>query len=171
MTSPSQRNPFDLVLLPYQRRIFADQSRFIVVLASRQCGKSLSLAAKATYEAISNPDSLTCIVSVNERSACEFLRKILQWAEACRLYRPDLVSYTNNASSVTFSNGSRIITLPSSPSSLRGFSGNIIWDEAAVCENDMEMWAAILPIVTSEMNGVKKLLVSSTPTSLDTVFS
>lgn len=33
------------------------------------------------------------------------------------------------------------------------------------------MWQAMLPIITSEMNGTKKLLVSSTPTSLDTIFS
>lgn len=33
------------------------------------------------------------------------------------------------------------------------------------------MWEAMLPIISSEMNGVKKILVSSTPTSLDTIFS
>lgn len=33
------------------------------------------------------------------------------------------------------------------------------------------MWQAMLPIITAEMNGTKKLLVSSTPTSLDTIFS
>ncbi len=171
MTTNTGKNPFDLILLPYQRRIFTDTSRFIAVLASRQCGKSLTLAAKAVYEAISAPNSLTCIVSVNERSAQEFLRKILQWSQACRLYRPDLVEYSNNASQIQFSNGSRIITLPSSPSALRGFSGNIIWDEAAICDNDLEMWQALLPIITSQMNGTKRIVVSSTPTSLDTVFS
>lgn len=92
------KNPFDQILLPYQRDIFKDGSRFIVVLASRQTGKSLTLAAKAVYEALANRNSLTCIVSTNERSAQEFLRKILQWAEACRVFCPDLVSYTNNAS-------------------------------------------------------------------------
>lgn len=108
---------------------------------------------------------------MNERSAQEFLRKILQWAQACHIFRPDLVNFTNNASSVTFSNGSRIITLPSNPAALRGYSGNIIWDEASLCENDQQMWQAMLPIISSEMNGVKKILVSSTPTSLDTIFA
>lgn len=57
-------NPFD-ILLPYQREIFLDKSQFICFKMSRQCGKSLTLAAKAVYKAITDPGSLTLMVSVN----------------------------------------------------------------------------------------------------------
>lgn len=149
-------NPFEHILLPYQKKLFADKSDFICVCASRQCGKSLTLAGKAVYDAILNPKTLTCIISVNERSAQEFLRKILQWAEACKIVAPNIVNYESNATSITFWNDSRIITLPSTPTSLRGFSGNVYWDEAGLCQNDDEMWAAMLPIVTSKMSGKRR---------------
>jgi phage FluMu gp28-like protein len=141
-------------------------------MMSRQSGKSFTVASKAVYRSISIKNNLTIIVSVNQRSADEFLRKVKQWALACKTFKPELIDYTENASSVTFNNGSRVISLPANPASLRGFSGDVILDEWALVDNTEEMFKAVLPVITSKMNGNQKTLtVCSTPTSLDSHFA
>ena len=65
----------------------------------------------------------------------------------------NLVDYTENASSVSFNNGSRVLSLPANPSSLRGWSGDVILDEFAMIENDEEIFQAVLPVITSKMTG------------------
>lgn len=164
------KSPFEL-LLPYQKQVFNDKSNFIICLMSRQCGKSFTIASKAVYKSITTPNNLTIIVSVNQRSADELLRKVKQWALACKTFS-DLVDYSENASSVTFNNGSRVVSLPANPASLRGWSGDVILDEFAMIENDEEIFQAVLPVITSKMNGKQKTLtICSTPTSLDTQFA
>lgn len=145
---------------------------------SRQVGKSFTAAAKIVHHAISNPNSMTACISTGERAAAEFLLKCKQWAEACFACAPaDLkpsLSYSFTAAGMKFANGSRIIILPSgNPGALRGYSGNLLIDEFAIMENDSEVWAAIAPLITSEMSGSGKkfALILSTPTSMDTRFA
>lgn len=107
---------------------------------SRQVGKSFTIASRAVKKSITVPNNLTVIVSVNQRSADELLRKVKQWSLACKTFAPQLIDYSENATSVTFSNGSRVISLPANPSSLRGFSGDVILDEFAMIENDDEIF-------------------------------
>ena len=83
-----------------------------------------------------NDDNLVLLVSVNQRSADELLRKVKQWAEVCKISSNGLVDYSETASSVTFNNKSRIISVPANPSSLRGWSGDVILDEYALVEDD-----------------------------------
>ena len=164
-------SPFEL-LLPYQKKIFLDDNTFKICMMSRQSGKSFTVASKAVYRSITLKNNLTVIVSVNQRSADEFLRKVKQWALACKTFKPDLIDYTENASSVTFNNGSRVISLPANPASLRGFSGDVILDEWALVDNTEEIFKAVLPVITSKMTGNQKTLtICSTPTSLDTHFA
>ena len=165
-------NPFKQILLPYQWSIFADQNPFIISKISRQCGKSLTFAAKAVHKSIMHSDNLVLLVSVNQRSADELLRKVKQWAEACKIASNGLVSYTENATSVTFNNKSRIISVPASPASLRGWSGDVILDEFALVEDDQQIFQAVLPVITSKMKGKQhSLWICSTPSSLDTQFA
>lgn len=164
------KSPFE-ILLPYQKKIFLDENNLNICLMSRQCGKSFVIAAKAVYKSITIPNNLTIIVSVNQRSADELLRKVKQWSMACKTFC-NLVDYTENASMVSYNNGSRVISLPANPSSLRGWSGDVILDEFAMIENDEEIFQAVLPVITSKMTGKQKsLTICSTPTSLDTQFS
>ena len=162
------KNPFD-ILLPYQKKIVFSKSNRCIVLQSRQTGKSLCAAAKAVRYAIMNPNTLTACISTGERAAAEFLLKCRQWAEACKIFAndPSLVDYEASTTQIRFSNGSRIIILPSgNPAALRGYSGNIVLDEFAIMQNDDEVWAAIAPLVTSKMNSKDKwVLILSTPTS------
>ena len=165
-------NPFKQILLPYQWTIFEDQNPFIISKISRQCGKSLTFAAKAVHKSIMNADNLVLLVSVNQRSADELLRKVKQWAEACKIASNGLVTYYDNATTITFNNKSRIISVPASPSSLRGWSGDVILDEYALVDGDDEIFQAVLPVITSKMKGTQhSLWICSTPSSLDTQFA
>lgn len=161
-------NPFS-ILLPYQKKIFNSKARCIICNCSRQVGKSTVAAAKIVYYAIMNPKSLTAVISTGERSAAEFLLKCRQWAEACKIASSDLelIDYEASAAQIRFSNGSRIIILPSgNPAALRGYSGSLVIDEFAIMQNDDEVWQSIAPLITSEMSGGKKfIMVLSTPTS------
>ena len=119
-----------------------------------------------------NADNLVLLVSVNQRSADELLRKVKQWAEACKIASNNLITYSETASSVTLSNHSRIISVPASPSSLRGWSGDVILDEYALVDGDDEIFQAVLPVITSKMKGTQhSLWICSTPSSLDTQFA
>ena len=80
-----------------------------------------------------------------------------------------MVTYDDNATTVTFNNKSRIISVPASPSSLRGWSGDVILDEYALVDGDDEIFQAVLPVITSKMKGTQhSLWICSTPSSLDT---
>lgn len=169
-------NPFS-ILLPYQRRIFNSTARKIICCCSRQIGKSFLAAAKAVRFAITNPKTLTACISTGERASREFLLKCSQWAEACRTCASkdtrDYLAYSASATEIKFANGSRIIVLPSgNPRALRGFTGSVLVDECALIENDREVWAAIVPLLTNKIaNKNKWIMVLSTPTGLNTIFA
>ena len=170
-------NPFS-VLLPYQKRIFQSKARCIICNCSRQVGKSFTAAAKIVHHSITHPSSLTACISTGERAAAEFLLKCKQWAEACYTCAPEdlksSLAYSFSSGSIRFGNGSRIIILPSgNPAALRGYSGNIVIDEFAIMDNDLEVWSAIAPLITSEMNGSGKkfIMILSTPTSETNLFA
>lgn len=165
-------NPFKLILLPYQWKIFEDQNPFIISKISRQCGKSTTFAAKAVYKSLMNNDNLVLLVSVNQRSADELLRKVKQWAQACKIAAPNAIDYTETASSVTFNNKSRIISVPANPQALRGWSADVVLDEYALVDDDASIFQAVLPVITSKMKGEQhSLWICSTPSSLDTQFA
>lgn len=94
----------------------------------------------------------------------ELLKKAVQWAEAAKISLPSLANYTSNSTQITFQNGSRIVSLPAKPESLRGFSGDVILDEAAMFQDDTEIFAAVLPIISNSQRGIRHTLsISSTP--------
>ena len=167
-------NPFEELLLPYQKKVFLDKSRFRILNFSRQIGKGHTCGAICAYEAITNPRSLTVVISTGQRAAAEFLKKVVQWAEAIKVAAPDIpdLNFTYSYDKVAWANNSTVIALPGgNPASLRGWTGNVILDEAAMLENDKETWAACLPIITNRTSDKKWVRLASTPSSLDTVFS
>jgi hypothetical protein len=98
--------------------------------ASRQSGKSLTAAALAIREALA-PQSLVLLLSPSLRQSGELYR-----AQLVKLYnalgRPVPV-VQESALSMTLSNGSRIISLPGTEETIRGYSSvrMLIIDEAA----------------------------------------
>jgi hypothetical protein len=101
-----------------------------IVNCSRQWGKSTVMAAKAVHRAYSEPGSLILALGPSLRQSGEFVRKAEEFVRRLGLReRGDGL----NRVSISLPNGSRIIGLPGTDATSRGFSAVslLIFDEAA----------------------------------------
>jgi Terminase large subunit, T4likevirus-type, N-terminal len=115
----------------------ADADR-LLLCCSRQWGKSTVAAAKALHVALTNPGSVILIASASLRQSAELLAKIRAFASA----------YTNERTGIRLPNQSRILALPQSPNTIRGYAAKlIIIDEAAYVKDDL--FNAITPALAS----------------------
>jgi phage FluMu gp28-like protein len=77
-----------------------------------------------------------------------------------------------SGAAIKWSNGSRLIALPANPSTIRGYSANLILTEFAFHENADAIWRAIYPAISNPLRGgVKKLRIISTPNGLNNKFA
>ena len=115
------------------------------------------------FEALMKASSLGLVVSVNLRSASELLSKVKLWAEAAKQASKGKLDYSAAADKVVFSNGARVLSLPATSDSLRGFTCNTICaiDEAAFCPNLEEILQAISPTLSRTPSA--QLVLTSTP--------
>ena len=106
-----------------------------IALCSRQSGKSACAAVAALRRCLFAPGSLTLICSAGQRQAQEVL------GHATAMYRrigAPVVATSENVSLLTLENRSRLFSLPSSPSTVRGYTPDfIIVDEAAQCPDEL----------------------------------
>ncbi len=142
----------------WQQQVLRSQSDRILLLCARQMGKSLTTACLALHRAMFTPNSLVLLIAPTERQSKELFIKVM--GVYYRLDQPTPPANDPTAIMLSLANGSRIITLPGDPETLRSFSSvNLaIIDEAArVKEN---MLPAILPML-----GVSRgrLILLSTP--------
>lgn len=148
----------------YQKKLFRDKARLIVVVKSRQIGMSEAAAALAVSEAMSTAKRAVWILSVNLSSGKEVVRKCLTWARvfaACDPHGAVPTIVRESTESLELSNGSRITVLPCTQRAVRGKTGTVIWDEAAHAQGDEEIYAAIAPVIAS--NPHLRLILISTP--------
>lgn len=114
----------------WQERVLRSGSTRLLVLASRQCGKSTTVAAMALNRGLFAPGSLTLLVSASQRQSQELLRRVMD------LYGPVsglMPIEAQSASRLEFANAARIVSLPSSEETVRGYSkvSLLVFDEAA----------------------------------------
>ncbi len=142
---------------PIQARLLESSSKRVILNCTRQWGKSTVTAAKAVHLAATRRDSLILVVSPGERQSGEFLRKA---AGFMRRLGMKVKGDGDNAMSLAFRNGSRIVGLPGKEATIRGFSAVslLVVDEAARVPDDMYM--AIRPMLAVS-NGT--LWLMSTP--------
>ena len=109
-----------------------------VLNCSRQWGKSTVTAAKAVHHAFHRPASLILVVSPSSRQSGEFLRKTAAFARKLGI-RPK--GDGDNLISLAFPNGSRIVGLPATEATNRGFScvSLLLIDEAARVSDHLYM--------------------------------
>lgn len=114
-------------------------------------------------KAATKQNGLALCVSTGARAASELVKKCIQMAEAVKMLSNGLLDYTASADCVKFSNGSRVLSLPSgNPSALRGYSAQaILLDECAFIERPDDVFAAIAPTLTRDPEA--ELIVASTP--------
>ena len=113
-----------------QAEVLGRRMRRALLNCTRQWGKSTITAAKAVHRAYFEPESLTVVLSPSARQSGEFLRKAAGFARKLDI-RPR--GDGDNEISLLFPNGTRIVGLPGSEATVRGFSGVtlMIIDEAA----------------------------------------
>jgi len=129
---------------PWQRELLLSQARFMLLNCSRGAGKTRVTSALALHTALFQPASLILLISRAQRQARELLRYCKQGYQA--IGRP-VRTLKHTESELEFGNGSRIIALPGSESTIRGFQGVklLVVDDAARVPD--ALIAAVSPMV------------------------
>jgi hypothetical protein len=115
-----------------------------ILNCSRQWGKSTVAAAKAVHRAYVKPECLVLVASPSERQSAEFVRKAARMVSRLGIVpRGD----GDNAMSLEFPNGSRIVGLPGMDGTVRGFSAvsMLLIDKASRVEDSM--YKALRPML------------------------
>ena len=103
------------------------------------------------YKALEKQGNLSLCISVNSRSASEIVKKCQQFAEAVKALSKGKISYSSSFDSIKFSNGSRILSLPSTADSLRGFTAACVAiDESAFIYKLEDILQAIGPTLSRD---------------------
>jgi hypothetical protein len=128
-----------------------------LLLCSRQAGKSVTVASLALDTALLKPRSPVLLLSPSQRQSGELFRKVLDLFNA--LGRPVSVQ-SETALRLELTNGSRILSLPGTEGTVRGFSGvgMLIIDEAARVADPL--YCAVRPMLAVSQG---KLVALSTP--------
>ncbi len=142
---------------PKQTTVLQSTANRGILNCSRQWGKSTVTAAKAVHRAFTQPESLILVATPGERQSAEFLRKAAAMVRKLKLpVRGD----GDNSLSLQFPNGSRIVGLPGTEATVRGFSAVslLIIDEASRVKD--EMYQSLRPMLAV---GEGDLWLMSTP--------
>ncbi len=141
----------------WQRSLLASASDRMLLLCSRQAGKSTVAAALALRVALLRPYSPVLLLSPSLRQSGELFRKILDLFN--RLGRPVGV-IAESALRLELANGSRVLSLPGDEGTIRGFSGVglLIIDEAARVPDSL--YYAVRPMLAVSQG---RLVALSTP--------
>jgi hypothetical protein len=128
---------------PWQAQLLRSRSQWIMLNCCRQSGKSTTTAIVALHQAIYDPGLVLC-VSPSLRQSRELFTKIIAFLKALEPVEP---LDEDNKSSCELRNGSRIVSLPGDPDTVRGYSAPklVITDEAAYVSDAMQ--AAIAPML------------------------
>lgn len=142
---------------PWQEELLGSTSRRILINASRQSGKSTVAGVIALHTALYTPGSLVLIVAPAQRQSVESFSKVL---DAYRSLGRPISPRSEQKMSLSLQNGSRIVSLPGSEKTIRGFSGAelLIVDEASRIED--RLYHATRPMLAVSNGG---LIMASTP--------
>jgi phage FluMu gp28-like protein len=153
---------------PYWVRWVYDDSLYKGAVKCARSGFSFGSAVEAFFDCLDKPGATWICLSHGDRGSVEFLEegvgKIKMATQAtAHLYKDpyeDELGKTDlTAHRCEFTNGSRIIAIPSNPRTARGYPGNAILDEYAFHEHSYAIWAA----VSRQVALGHKLRVLSTP--------
>jgi hypothetical protein len=141
----------------WQQDLLRSRSERILLNCSRQSGKSTMSAVIALHRALYHPGSLILCLAPALRQSQELFAKIAGFYRD--LARP-VSPIGERKLSLELENGSRIITLPGTEKTIRGFSGVslLIVDEAARVED--ELYFALRPMLAVSGGA---LIMLSTP--------
>ncbi len=129
---------------PRQERLLRSSSDRVLLNCSRQSGKSTMSGVIALHRALYHPGSLILCLAPALRQSQELFGKIAGFYRD--LARP-VAPQGERKLSLELENGSRIVTLPGSEKTVRGFSGAalLILDEASRVSD--ELYYAVRPML------------------------
>jgi hypothetical protein len=133
-----------LVPDPWQEDLLRSTSNRVLLNCCRQSGKSTMTGVIALHRALYHPGSLILCLAPALRQSQELFGKVLGFYRD--LGRP-VSPQAERKLSLELENGSRIVTLPGSEKTIRGFSGTslLVLDEAA--RVDDELYFAVRPML------------------------
>jgi hypothetical protein len=142
----------------WQSDLLRSDARQMILLCSRQSGKSTVSSILAIHEAIYCPNSLILLLSPSLRQSQELFRKLQTVYN--ELDSPLLPQTTEeSALRMELSNGSRIVALPGKEATIRGFSGVnlLVIDEASRVPD--ELYQSVRPMLA--VSGGRIVLLST----------
>jgi hypothetical protein len=142
---------------PWQAALLRSDARRMLLLCSRQSGKSTVSAAMALHEALYRPPALVLLLSPSLRQSKELFGKVMSFFRA--LGRPVPV-VRDSTLELELRNGSRIVALPGEERTIRGYSGTrlLVIDEASRVED--ALYASVRPMLAVSGG---RLVALSTP--------
>ena len=146
---------FDPVLLardlgiepdPWQARLLIERPKRVLCLCARQVGKTATAIILTEHVALYEPGSLCLIVSPSQRQSGEVFRRLML-AHSKLKDVPELVA--ESALRAEYANGSRVLALPGTERTVRGYCAArlVVLDEAA--RIDDELMAALRPMLAT----------------------
>jgi len=139
---------------PWQAAMLGGESRELILLCSRQSGKSTITAALALHRARRAPLTVL-LLAPSQRQSSELYKKITGFQAKLG----DEVVESETVGELQLRNGSRIICLPGNASTVRGYSADlVIIDEAAHIEGD-DLYQAVRPMLA--VTGGRLILLST----------
>ena len=141
---------------PWQEDLLRSGSGRVLLNCSRQSGKSTISAVLALHRALYHPGSLVLVLAPALRQSQELFGKMAGFYRA--LGRP-VPAHGERRLSLELENGSRIVTLPGTEKTIRGFSGAalLLVDEASRVAD--ELYYAIRPMLA--VSGGSLIMLSS----------
>ncbi|MBM3327397.1 MAG: hypothetical protein FJY65_10585 [Calditrichaeota bacterium] len=139
--------------------------RILIVAKSRQMMATWTVAAVMLYQALFDRPGLYLFLSKGARDSNELVKRLRVIARHLpKEYQAEVKIKEGEAS---FSNGSRIISLPATEYAPRMHSPTgVFWDEMAFTERSEGIWAAVKPAVDSG----GRFVGVSTPNGTDNMF-
>jgi len=149
---------------PWQERLLRSSSDRVLLNCCRQSGKSTMSGVIALHRALYHPRSLILCLAPALRQSQELFGKVLGFYRD--LGRP-IPAQAERKLSLELENGSRIVTLPGTDKTIRGFSGAslLIVDEASRVTD--ELYFAVRPMLAVSGGG---LMMLTTPQGKRGVF-
>jgi len=161
-----------IALRSYQKRVLRKMrdNRFVIVLSSRQSGKTTMMTIYALWLACFQTDQKIVLVANKEQTAKDIFGRVrLAYEELPNWSKPGVLEYGKE--SMVLANGSRIGISTTTGTAARGMSCNVlILDELAFIEPHIveEFWKSVYPTISSSKKS--KIFICSTPNGTENLF-
>ena len=165
------RGVINFELYDYQKELIELYAfnRFSVALLPRQSGKTTCAAGFLLWRAMFKPDSTILVASYQQSSASEIMQRIrFAYEEFPDFLRAGVLEY--NKGTITFDNGSRIISSATTEKTGRGYALSLIYlDEFAFVDQRLakEFWTSLSPTLSTGGD----CIITSTPNAFDDQFA